>query len=190
MGTEALEQAFASTRKVLANVKPDQLDQPTPCASWDVRRLVNHIVGGSHWFAISTEAGQSPENDTTQDTDYAEGDPVAAYDEGIKRSVAAFSAEGAQEKMIKLPFGEFPGAIFMGLATTDTFTHGWDLAKATGQDANLEPELAEQLLGQVKMAIPDEFRGPDGVAPFGPEVKVPDSAPAADRLAAFLGRTP
>jgi uncharacterized protein (TIGR03086 family) len=190
MGTEALEQAFASTRKVLANVKPDQLDQPTPCESWDVRRLVNHIVGGSYWFAASTDAGQAPEVDTTGDTDYAAGDRVAAFDEGIRRAVAAFSAEGAQEKMIKLPFGEFPGAIFMGLATTDTFTHGWDLARATGQDANLEPELAEQLLAGAKMSIPDEFRGPDGVAPFGPEVKVPDSSPAADRLAGFLGRTP
>ena len=39
MATEALEQAFASTRAVLANVEPEQLDQPTRarrgmCAAW------------------------------------------------------------------------------------------------------------------------------------------------------------
>lgn len=190
MTTEALEQAFASTRSILGNVKPDQLDQSTPCASWNVRALINHIVGGSHWFAISTENGASPEVDTTENTDWAGGDFVAAYDEGSKRSIAAFAAAGAQEKMIKLPFGTFPGAAFMALATTDTFIHGWDLAKATGQDANLNAQLAEQLLVGAKAAIPDQFRGPDGVAPFGPELKAPESASAADKLAAFLGRQP
>ena len=34
MATEPLQQAFADTRQILANVKPDQLDLPSPCASW------------------------------------------------------------------------------------------------------------------------------------------------------------
>ncbi len=188
MSTEGLEQAFATTRSVLENVKPDQLDDTTPCESWDVRALVNHIVGGANWFAISTNAGESPENDTTEDTDYAAGDFVAAFDEASKKAVAAFGTPGALQKMIKLPFGTFPGIAFMGLATTDTFTHGWDLAKATGQPSDLNPELAEQLLAGAQTSIPEQFRGADGVMPFGAEVKISDSAPAADRLAAFLGR--
>ena len=186
MSTEMLERAFASTRNVLSNVKADQLDDATPCVSWDVRQLINHIVGGAHWFAVSTNDGASPENDTTEDTDYAGGDFLAAFDEGSKAAVAAFGTPGALEKTVKLPFGEFPGAAFMGLATTDTFQHGWDLAKATGQDTDLDPELAGQLLAAA--GIPDAFRGPDGQAPFGPIVEADESAPAANRLAAYLGR--
>ena len=184
--TDTLEQAFASTRKVLANVNDDQLGDPTPCQTWDVRELVNHIIRGAHWFGESTEAGEgAPQHET----DYAAGDRLQAFDEGTKKAVAAFNAPGAQEKMVKLPFGEFPGAVFMGLATTDTFTHGWDLARATGQEAaSLDPDLAKQLLVGAKAAIPDEFRGPDGQAPFGPVVDVPESAPPADQLAGFLGR--
>jgi hypothetical protein len=34
----------------------------------------------------------------------------------------------------------------------------------------------------------DEYRGPD--KPFGNIVEVPDSAPALDRFAGFMGRTP
>jgi uncharacterized protein (TIGR03086 family) len=185
---DTLEQAFASTRKVLANVQDDQLGDPTPCQTWDVRALVNHIIGGANWFATSTENGASPDNDT-EDTDYAAGDRLATFDDGVQRAVAAFNAPGAQEKMVKLPFGEFPGSVFMGLATTDTFTHGWDLARATGQEAaRLDPDLAKQLLVGAKAAIPDAFRGPDGQAPFGPVVDVPESAPPADQLAGFLGR--
>ncbi len=188
MSTEGLASAFASTRRIMEGVGADQFDKPTPCVSWDVRRLINHIVGGSHWFAISTNAGGSPEVDETELTDYAAADMLGSYDHGIAAALAAFSADGALTKTVKLPFGELPGAAFMGLATMDHFIHGWDLAKATGQPLNLDEAMAEQLLAQARMTVPDQFRGPDPHAPFGPIVEIADSAPASDRLAAFLGR--
>ncbi|MGQ0832106.1 MAG: TIGR03086 family metal-binding protein [Microthrixaceae bacterium] len=184
MVTENLARAFASTRGVLANMTDADLDSSTPCASWSVRELVNHIVGGTHWFATTTEAGVAPEQEAT---DWADGDLLAAFDAGAAAAVSAFGAPGAQEKILKLPFGEFPGAAFMGLATTDAFTHGWDLARATGQSTDLDPELAEQLLAAAPMMIPDQFRG-DEPMPFGPKVEPPAGATAADQLAAFLGR--
>ena len=76
----------------------------------------------------------------------------------------------------------------MGLAAVDQFTHAWDLAKATGQSADLNPALAEQLLAAAQAMVSPEFRGPEG-APFGLEVDVDPTACAADRLAGFLGRT-
>ena len=189
MATEALEQAFASTRSVLANVKAEQLDEPTPCASWKVRDLVNHVVGGTQWFASAVNEGGTTD-DGNDGANFAAGDYMAAFDSGAKDAVAAFSAPGALEKQLNLPFGTFPGSAFLGLATTDAFTHGWDLAKATGQATNLEPALAAQLLEGAKASIPDQFRGPDGKAPFGPVVEAPAGASNADQLAAFLGRTP
>ena len=92
------------------------------------------------------------------------------------------------EKNVKLPFGEFPGRAFLGLATNDTFTHGWDLAKATGQSTDLAPDLAAALLAGAKQAISPAFRGPEG-APFGTEQEAPAGSTNADKLAAFLGRT-
>jgi uncharacterized protein (TIGR03086 family) len=188
MSTEALAQAFADTRTVLVNITPEQLDLPTPCASWKVRDVVNHIVGGSQWFAATVSAGESPVIEESDFSGLADGDFVAEFDKGVAASVAAFGAPGAQEKMVTLPFGTMPGSAFMGLATTDTFTHGWDVAKATGQSTDLDPALAEQLLARSKAAIQDAFRGEDGTMPFGPEQPAPDGASAADRLAAFLGR--
>ena len=83
-----------------------------------------------------------------------------------------------------------PGAAFVMMAANDQFQHGWDLAKATGQTTALDAGLAAQLLGFVRAAIPDAFRGPEGKAPFDPAVSVPESASTPDQLAAFLGRTP
>ena len=92
------------------------------------------------------------------------------------------------QKMLALPFGQMPGAAFAGIAATDDFTHGWDLAKATGQSTNLAPVLAAQLLISSKQAISPAFRSPER-ALFGPEQVAPPGASAADQLAAFLGRT-
>jgi uncharacterized protein (TIGR03086 family) len=189
MSTEGLERAQSITRGVLANVRRDQLDDTTPCQSWKVSNVITHIVGGNYWFALSMNAGASPEVDDTEDTDYSAGDFLASYDDATKRAVAAFGAPGALEKVVKLPFGEFPGVAFLGLATSDVFVHGWDLAKATGQNTDLDPPLATQLLEGARASIPSEFRGPDGVAPFGPEVEAPAGASVADQLASFLGRT-
>jgi uncharacterized protein (TIGR03086 family) len=184
MSAVVLQQAFASTGGILANVSADDLDLPTPCASWAVRDVINHVVGGTTYFAVTAETGTAP---AVGDADHAAGDFKTSFEEGAARAVNAFSAPGAMEKTMKLPFGELPGSIFVLIAANDTFTHGWDLAKATGQSTDLDPALADQLF-QAAQVIPDEMRGADGQAPFGPKVEVPDSAPAADKLAGFMGR--
>jgi uncharacterized protein (TIGR03086 family) len=187
MATEGLEQAVAVARGVLAGVRSDQFDDPTPCASWTVRDLVNHLVGGSYFFASATNAG-GVSDDGAEAPDFSAGDYVAAYEEGSKQAIAAFGAPGALDKIVKLPFGEFPGSGFMGLATTDTLAHAWDLARATGQSTDLAPALAQQVLEGARMAISDAVRG-DEPMPFAKEQPCPDDASPADRLAAFLGRT-
>ncbi len=79
--------------------------------------------------------------------------------------------------------------------------HAWDLGAVLSLaepevtwlpewPTDLDPEVAEQLLGFVGAAIPETFRGPDRQAPFGPVVEVPETASAPDQLAGFLGRTP
>lgn len=185
MTTETLERAIGVAKQVLAGVKPEQLNLPTPCKSWDVSALINHVVGGSFFFAASMNAGEAPTGGDAPD--FASGDFAASYEDGSKQAVAAFGEPGAMEKTVKLPFGEFPGAAFMGIATIDTFTHAWDLAKATGQSTDLDPELAGQLLEQCKTFGFDAFRG-DEPLPFGPATETGEAACASDQLAAFLGR--
>jgi len=183
MSTQPLEQAISVARSVLASVTDDQLPSATPCASWNVSELINHMVGGQGFFTACVN-GEMPSGDSP---DFASGDFRAAFDEAASACLAAFQAEGAMAKTVKAPFGEMPAPAFMGLAITDTFQHAWDLAKATGQDTDLAPELATALVAQTKAAISDNFRGPEG-APFGAEQSAGDDASPADQLAAFLGR--
>jgi uncharacterized protein (TIGR03086 family) len=92
-----LNRAFQSTLGILAKVQPGDLDAPTPCASWDVRALVNHFVGTARWWAV-TIAGEGE----TTDADYAVADFVAAYEESIQMATVAFDADGALEKTVRL----------------------------------------------------------------------------------------
>jgi uncharacterized protein (TIGR03086 family) len=180
---EPLEQAIASTRGVLAGVSKQQLGDATPCTRWKVSDLINHIVGGQYFF----EAGARGLPNEGGDADFAATDFVGAFDDAADRTLSAFRAEGVMDRTLTLPFGEMPGAAYLGLAATDTFTHGWDLAKATGQDTDLAPELAAMLLVGARASIPPAFRTDDG-AVFGHEKAAPAGASNADQLAAFLGR--
>lgn len=179
----SLHRALQGTLAILTRVQPGDLDAPTPCASWDVRALVNHFIGTARWWAV-TIAGDGD----VADADYTAGDFVAAYEESIRIAVAAFGADGALDRTVRLPFGEFPGTVLRDLATMEQFTHGWDLARATGQPADLDPVLAAGLLSLARVAIPDAYRGPDGQALFGPAREVPAGVGPAGQLAAFLGR--
>jgi uncharacterized protein (TIGR03086 family) len=184
-----LNHALQSTLAILTKVRSEDLAAPTPCVSWDVRALVSHFVGTARWWAavIAGENAIAGE-DAAADVDYAAADFVAAYEESIRIAVAAFAAEGALDKTVRLPFGEFSGAVVRDLAATEQFTHGWDLARAIGYSADLDPELAAELLSQARLTITDAYRGPDGEAFFGPAAQAPAGAGPADQLAAFLGR--
>ncbi|MCE9623216.1 MAG: TIGR03086 family protein [Actinomycetia bacterium] len=186
MSTAPLEQAIATAKKVLAGVTPEHLGATTPCASWKVSDLVNHIIGAQHFFG-SLAQGAAPSDAAAPD--FSAGDFNASFAQSAADAVAAFKVPGTMEKTLQLPWGPMPGAAFAGLAATDTFTHAWDLARATGQNTDLDPELAAGLLMGARAGIAPEFRGADGVAPFGPEQKAPAGASKADELAAFLGRT-
>jgi uncharacterized protein (TIGR03086 family) len=179
-----LDQAFQSTLAVLTKVEPGQLHAPTPCASWDVRALINHFVGSARWWAV-TVAGEGE----AADADYTSGDLVAAYQESVRLATATFEADGALDKIVVLPWGKFPGAAVRGMCATEQFTHGWDLARAIGHHTDLDPGLGAALLSLSKAAITDAFRGPEGQALFGPVRAAPANAGPADQLAAFLGRS-
>lgn len=183
MFTQPLEEAIASTRSILGNVTADQLDDATPCASWKVRDVINHVVGTQYYF-LGALTGAPPASG-----DPASGDFLEAFDEATRACVDAFQADGVADTTITLPFGELPAPSVAGIAATDTFVHGWDLARATGQPTDLAPGLAATLLEAAEQNIGDTFRGSDGEAMFAARQEAPVGSTNADQLAAFLGRS-
>jgi uncharacterized protein (TIGR03086 family) len=161
---------------VLANVKSDQLDDGCPCTEWNVKTLINHVVGGNQW--VAQLAGKVPE--------LLPDEIAGAHEASAEEAQAVFSAPDGLTRMFELPFGTLPGEAFIGLRTSDVITHAWDLAKATGQPTDLDHELVGEALAVARARISPAFRGPG--RPFGEERPCPEGRPPADELAAFLGR--
>jgi uncharacterized protein (TIGR03086 family) len=174
------DRAVLAAGTVFAGVKPEQFDDATPCTEWSVRQLMNHVVGGNRQFR-SMLTGGGP-LDRAQD--FLGADPAGAFQESAAALRELFAAEGALERPAPTPFGERPGIVLLEMRVTELMTHGWDLARATGQSTDLDPELAEGCIEAFR-ALRAAGRGGDM---FGPEQPAPDGATAADRLAAVAGR--
>jgi uncharacterized protein (TIGR03086 family) len=92
---------------------------------------------------------------------------------------------------VRLPFGEFPATWRVGQQIADLAVHGWDIAKATGQPTDLDPEVGRLALDWGRENLKPEFRGDEASGrSFGAEVAVADVAPLYDRLAGWFGRDP
>src|SRR5690349_1566521 len=191
----AFEYAVASTAEIIKGTAPGQADLPTPCAEWDVRDLLSHVIG-TLWLTEALFTGQAPRfpmapgglpGPGPDGSDPGGDDPVAAYAEASAAALAAVGTGDALSRAHVTPLGEMPGSLLAGFTTLDIAVHGWDLARATGQPADLDGRLAAHVLafaGQT-LATP-ETRGPR----IGPARPVPDDAPVTQQLVAFLGRQP
>ena len=50
---ELYQAAVETTRGIIANVKPDQMESTTPCSEWNVGGLVEHMMNNRTCFSAS-----------------------------------------------------------------------------------------------------------------------------------------
>lgn len=186
MDIDMYERALKQTGDVVAGTKAEQFDDPTPCAEWTVRDLLNHVIG--EWVTIAAGAdGRRVE--MNDGTDHVAEDHLGAYERAAKAALEAFKEPGALEKKFTLPWGDTPGAAMLGLAITDAVVHGWDLAKATGQEFRIDEDAAESAYQMTSSMLAPKGSFPRGDS-FGDPVEVPNDAGPADKLLGYLGRKP
>ena len=179
-----LQKAVDQTGRIVAGVKPDQLSDPTPCTDWDVRALLNHTIGVVEMFddAVQTK----PFNGSIFANDNVGDDPAASYERRASTLRDTLAKPGIIDATWTMPFGEVPGQVGASFATLELFQHGWDVAKATGQDIAYDTDVTETAQTAAQFMPAEQVRTA-GV--FGEENPCPEGASAEDRLAAFLGRS-
>jgi uncharacterized protein (TIGR03086 family) len=112
-------------------------------------------------------------------------DAATAYRESAAAADAAFSAPGALDAPCAVSYGPVPGSVYLGHRFIDVLVHGWDLAKATGQDATMDPVLAQACWEVLEPQI-DMFRQ---VGAFAAPADIPPDADPQTRLLLAVGRT-
>ena len=185
------QSAMQEADRVIRGITPEQYGAPTPCAEWNVRQLVNHLVFGNWMFARAASgervAVEGDDDDDDELPDMLGDDPAMAFRDSADAAVAAWRRPGAVEEVCHLPFADLPGAAAMRIHFKDIVAHTWDLARATGQDEEIDPELASEALAISRAVVNDELRE---LGAFGPAVDVGNDAPVHHQLVGFLGRTP
>lgn len=174
---DRLAAAFAAK---VAAVPDDRWDAPSPCPDWSARDVVRHVVDAHGMFVgfIDEHLPDGPDVDT---------DPTAAFAGASATVLALVTDPASRERTYVGHLGErtFGWAVDRFLSF-DLAVHGWDLARATGQDDTIDPDEIDRLRTDAE-AFGDAARAP-GV--FGDEVTLPDGASPQDRLLAFVGRDP
>jgi uncharacterized protein (TIGR03086 family) len=182
---EMTDAADAAARTV-ANVDASQFGRPTPCADWDARALLNHLILWTSYSLAARAQGESVGQDL-MDRDFA-ADPgfAADYRAQLDRALTAWADPAAWERSLDVMGSRTPAADVAALNIAEMVLHGWDLAAATGQAYTVSEPAAAAAMGAVE-ANADLFREYKG---FAEPVEVPPTAPVLDRLLALSGRDP
>lgn len=175
--------------RLAAGVPDTRLGDPTPCPHYAVRDLLGHLAGLAVAFRDAARKDLGPTTDT--DPGEAAAPLPAGWREELPRVLGelaeAWKDPAAWTGMTRAGGVDLPGDIAAVVAVDELVIHGWDLARATGQDYAPDRAALRASHAFLLAAAEDESRG-GGI--FGPLVPVPDDAPLLDRAVGLSGREP
>jgi uncharacterized protein (TIGR03086 family) len=175
---DLLRRALDQAGEIIAAVRPDQATLPTPCQSWDVSQLTNHMVLETRLFTeMARGAAYQP-----GELHLGPGDWLAAFETGAAELLTAWGEhtplDQARANRLSQQIAEFA-------------VHGWDIVRATAQARMLDNDVAAHALVWARGALQPEMRGEEGSGKvFGFEVPITADGAIPDQLAAFFGRQP
>jgi uncharacterized protein (TIGR03086 family) len=157
-------------------------DAPTPVAEWTARDVVRHLVEWlpgllSSGCEVRLPAGPSAIDDPAAAWAHHR-DAVQAVLDDPEQASSAFDHPRAGSHDVAGAIDQF--------YTPDVYMHSWDLARATGQDDDLDEALSAAMLAGMS-SMEDMLRQS---GQFGQRQPAPPTASATEQLMAFIGRDP
>jgi len=169
---------LAACRAVLGRLTEDDLSRPSPCTEYTVGEVGQHVVRSMVLLA-SVAAGP---------VDPAAG-PVGSLEEQVAVTTEAALAAWRRRGLggtVAVGRSTMPATLAVEIIPMELLVHGWDVARATGQQIDVPPEVADHLLDRARELVTDDKRGRS----FAAEVPAGPQASALQRLIAFTGRVP
>jgi uncharacterized protein (TIGR03086 family) len=176
---------------LVSDVDDDMLDAPTPCPDYTVGDLVDHVGGAALAFtgAAVKDMGDVTASGPSGDASRLGDDWRTRIPRDLTSLGQAWRDPDAWTGMTRAGGIELPGEVAGLVALDELVLHGWDIARATGQEYDCDLPSLEAVHGFV-----EQFSGPGQEAAreglFGPVVDVPAAAPLLDRVVGLAGRDP
>ncbi|KQY55401.1 MULTISPECIES: TIGR03086 family metal-binding protein [unclassified Nocardioides] len=186
-----LGNATSAMAAVVAGIRDDQLAVRTPCPAYALGDLLEHVDGLSLAFAMAarkelpTSAGAPPAGDVSR----LAPDWRTRVPEQLEALAAAWREPDAWTGQTAAGGVELDGETAGLVATNEVVVHGWDLARASGQEFPIDDESVARARAFVAMFSGPGTEGMRGDA-FGPEVAPPADASPLEELVAMSGRDP
>jgi uncharacterized protein (TIGR03086 family) len=168
--------ALDAVSGLLVDLAPADLDRPTPCAGWDLRQLLGHMIGQNLGFAAAAEHDVGVEEFAPRPV---AGDARRAWSRSADRVAAALAAaveastDQKHGRTILLAefaqYGRLPAPFVLGMQVLDTAVHGWDVAGALGAPYRPDDELVAVTL-QLARQVPTGATREEPGASFAPPV--------------------
>jgi uncharacterized protein (TIGR03086 family) len=178
--------------RLVTGVRDDQLGDPTPCHSYSLGDLLQHVRGLAEAFTLAGRkeqpAGGSkppPQGDASLLPD----DWREETADWLGRLVDAWSTPSAWEGSAWIAGFEAPASAIGITVANELVVHGWDVARASGQQLDVDGSAlaaAREFVGMMSGPGSEEARGDA----FGPAVPLPAGASALDEVVAGNGRDP
>ena len=106
----------------------DRWADPTPCPDWDVRALVNHVVGEDRWTAPLLGGSTIAEVGDRFDGDLLGADPRGSANDAAAEAVAAVGYHVPGGGTVHLSYGDEDMAEYVHQLAADHLIHAWDVA--------------------------------------------------------------
>ena len=180
---DALLRSKETFTATLREVAPDDWERATPCPAWDVRALLNHVIGGNVRYTMLIRGGAAEALAPTRTMDHVGENPRASFSQTFKIMYGAFAAPGALGVITHHPSGDRSGRELLAMRVMEQAVHGWDLARAIGADETIDADVAQFLLS-VDELISNGQR--DGF--YSAVDEIPTGLTDQDRLLYLVGR--
>jgi uncharacterized protein (TIGR03086 family) len=187
--TGLLAGAISYMLGVCAPIGPGEMALSTPCADWDLARLLGHLCESMADLETALRTGCLDLDGLPGRT---EGAPVEALRDRAAELLYAGYCYGGPERFVAVGGLPIPAGLVACTGAVEIAVHGWDVAAARAgadrargvQETPIPAELATRMLRLGPLLI----AGREGL--FALPVAVSAQASPGDQLVGYLGRDP
>jgi uncharacterized protein (TIGR03086 family) len=152
----AFRQILPWTEVRVVGTRLEQFGCPTPCSEWNVEDLLGHLFGTISYYTLLARYGEVDTNNMTV-PDFRAGRHAEEYSRAAEEALIAWSRPGVLERLCRHSIvGEVPGSYALSIHAGDDLIHGWDLARATGQDDRMDAASAQFALDSFRVILSGE----------------------------------
>lgn len=172
---------------VVKGVDTGDLDRPTPCTDFELRALVNHFVGTTAALTrVAARQPLDPDDPYGSTKDPVSGDWQSELSGNLQQLAAAWADVDAWAGTVDMGGGPMPATMIAEMSLAEMLLHGWDLARATGQELTVPEDVAAEL----RRSIEETAELGRSMGAYGDAVAVSEAEPEFARALGASGRDP